>query len=71
MNARMGRTMAGIGNPLSVGTYGGPGCGRRLKQSRHQYGRRIERNGNVPQAHDYDQYPHRPPGPIFRRGCQP
>jgi hypothetical protein len=28
MNARMGRTMPGISNPLSVGTYGGPACGR-------------------------------------------
>jgi hypothetical protein len=27
MNARMGRTMPGISDPLSVGTYGGPGAG--------------------------------------------
>jgi hypothetical protein len=48
-----------------------PGVPGRLKQSRHQCGRRIEGNGNVPQAHDYDQYPHGPTRPIFRRGCQP
>ena len=34
MNARKGRTMPGISNPLSVGTYGGPGVlGDALKQS--------------------------------------
>ena len=27
MNSRRARTMPGISNPLSVGTYGGPGCG--------------------------------------------